>query len=715
MINTKAPIPSTCWECSTHCGSLLEVGKGRVKKIKPNISHPSSKGAFCVKGARGLRELTYHPNRILHPMKQVGGRGSGNWEPITWDQALDEIVENFLLVRNRYGARSIVGAVSNAHFSRGVSVALLMRAFGSPNWMMNQDLCGGCRGVSDKITGLAINNGEDIDHTRCALVVGRNPAAADPVQWLALGRAKKRGASIIVIDPSRTPTAKIADLWIRPRPGTDSAIALAMINWIITNNKFDAQFVKEYTFGFEDLARRAADYSLERAANIAKISPKEIENAAKLYANGPSCFVSGHGIDAFSSGFQTFRAFHCLVAISGNLDRRGGNRRVKKPPGFTNYIEVLHKPEFRLPKHIENQTIGAEKFPLWSGPSGWQTACHNPTVIEAILSGAPYPVRALYVSGVNIAVTYPNTRRTIDAIKSLDSAIGAGHFMNPTLAQCDIVLPKTTGLEEEELSLESNGPCLSLVQPAHPPLGQARSDFDIANAIVERLEARGLEDARRVFPWRSKNSFDEYLLGDGPLTLEKLREKGFAKFDFTYGQFDRSPFRTPSGKVELFSETLKKMGLDPLPGYLPLSRDKASAKIKNAYPLVLLTGAREKTYHHSRFREQPWALRLSPDPWIQIHPETAKCFEIYDKGWVELTTAYGPGSCFLKARVTNDILPGVLRTGMGWWTPNSRRAEFGALTININAATSYDGPWDPVTGSPDSRGILCRIKKASPP
>ena len=158
----------------------------------------------------------------------------------------------------------------------------------------------------------------------------------------------------------------------------------------------------------------------------------DIERAAELYADGPSCFVSGHGIDAFSAGVQTFRAFHCLVAISGNLDREGGNRRVKRPAGFTNYIEVLHKPEFRLPLEVEKQTIGADRFPLWAGPEGWQTSCHNPSVIEAVLSGKPYPVRAMYVSGVNIVITYPDTPKTLAALKSLDFFAVATHMMNPT-------------------------------------------------------------------------------------------------------------------------------------------------------------------------------------------------------------------------------------------------------------------------------------------
>ena len=202
---------------------------------------------------------------------------------------------------------------------------------------------------------------------------------------------------------------------------------------------------------------------------------EQIVAAARMYADGPSTFVSGHGIDAFSAGVQTFRAYHCLVAISGNVDRPGGNLRMRTPHGMRNYIDLLHMPEFRLDADIEKRTIGADRFPLWAGPKGWQTACHNPSVIEAMLTGRPYPVRALYASGVNILVTYPDTRRTIEALRSLDFVAVAAHAMTPTAEHADIVLPKTTTLEEEEVSFMPSGPTVLFTRAVVPPQGEARS------------------------------------------------------------------------------------------------------------------------------------------------------------------------------------------------------------------------------------------------
>jgi thiosulfate reductase/polysulfide reductase chain A len=713
MTEGKTIIPTTCWECSTHCGAFATVENGRVTKIVPNPDHPASLGAFCVKGMRGLPELTYHPDRILHPMRRAGERGSGAWERISWDDALDEMTDRLLAVRDEHGPLALCGAVSNAHFSRGVSLTLLMRALGSPNWMMNQDLCGGCRGLSDKITGLTISNGEDIDNTSCALIVGRNPAAADPAQWLAIKRAQKKGARIVVIDPARTQPARLADLWLQPKPGTDAAIGLGLVRWLIAHDRHDSAFVEKWCHGFAELKERAEPYTPEHVAELTGVPAADIVRAAEYYADGPSCFVSGHGIDAFSAGVQTFRAFHALVAISGNLDRVGGNRRVKRPPGFTNYIEVLHKPEFRLPLEIEQQTIGADRFPLWAGPEGWQTACNNPGVIEAALSGKPYPVRAMYVTGVNIVVTYPDTQKTIAALKSLDFLAVGTHMMNPTAALADIVLPKTTGLEDEEVSLEASAPCLSAIQPAHPPMGEARSDFDIALEIIKRLEARGFIEARRFFPWNSKREFNEFLLGDGPIGIEELLETGYASFPYELGNFNDVGFKTRTGKIELYSEKLAELGLDPLPDYIPPRVDQTDAATRQEYPLVLLTGAREKTYHHSRFRDQSWARKVSNDPWVQVHPETADTYGLEQDDWVVVETAGHDGQCRLRVRITDDTMPGVLRTGMGWWFPEAEGPEFGALDVNINAAMPYDGPCDPVTGSADTRGMCCRLSKTN--
>ena len=700
--------PSQCWECNTYCGSLVTMRDGEVAKIAPNPDHPGSKGAFCVKGIRAVREWTENENRLLHPLRRIGPRGGGQWEPVSWDDALDEMADKLAAARSQHGPLSIAGAVSGAAFSRGAVMALLMRSIGSPNWMINQDLCGGCQALSEKLTGTPMKNGEDIENARCALIVGRNPYAADPAQWLALKALKKRGGRIVVIDPMQGPASDLADIWLRPKPGTDAALALSIAQILVTENRHDKAFVDQWCHGFDRYKTRIDAYPPEIAAELTGVPADDIVAAARCYGEGPSVFVPGHGIDAFSAGVQTFRAFDCLVAISGNLDRIGGNRLQKKPSGFRAYLDLIHDPQFRLPLEVETKTIGAARFPLWAGPEGWQTACHNPSVIEAILTDEPYPVRAMYISGVNIVVTYPDAARTIEAMKSLDFVAVATQNMNPTSAFADIVLPKTTTLEEEEVHLQGGVSCVGYTCPVLTPRGEARCDLDIALGLRDRLADRQAL-TQDFLPWANQRAFNEYLLGDSGFTIEALREKGFATFPHELGAFENNGFATPTGKVELYSERLDAMGLEALPDYTAPAAESSDAEERSAFPLILLTGIREKTYHHSRFRDQAWARKVSPDPLLQIHPETAATFGVTDEQWVTVHTAGTETSCRVKAQVTEGAPRGVVATGMGWWEPYARDPALGARDININGAMSYGGPWDPVTGSPDSRGRRCRI------
>lgn len=698
---------TTCWECSASCGALAKVEAGRVVEFGPNAAHPHSKGAFCIKGIRGAPGLTYNPNRLLYPHRRAGRRGEGQWRRISWDEALDEMADRYAAVRRTYGPEALVAATSGTYFSRSLITALMLRSMGSPNFMINQDLCGGCRAVSARVTGLDIQRGEDIANTRCALVVGRNSAVADPIEWAALKAAKKRGAKLVVVDPKRIPAAEIADLWLSPKVGTDAALALAMINVLISDGLYDQQFVERHCHGFEELRVRAMAFTPQVSAELCGVPAEDIRRAALLYADGPSTFVSGHGIDAASVGVQTFRAYHALVAISGNVDRPGGNLRQHAPKGFASYNEILHRPEFRLDIETERRTIGADRYPLWAGPQGWQTACHNPSVIEAMLTGRPHPVRALYASGVNILVTYPGTQRTIEALESLDFIAVAAHQMTPTAQWADIVLPKTTTLEEEEVSFNPTARTVSFTRALVPAQGEARQEVEIAASLLDRMEARQ-SLTKRLMPWRTQREFNAYILGDSCISFDELEKTGFQKLPGIELPVEK-PFATRTGKVELFSPSLAQFDLDPLPNYVRPEREGRSEDVRRQYPLILITGDREKSYHHSRFRDQPWALKVSPDPRLVMHPETAESQGLKDGDWVVLQVDGMAGDCRLRLKLSDATPRDVVNTGMGWWRPAASAPHHGALEVNINAALGYSGPYDPVSGSSDIRGQLCRV------
>lgn len=703
-------IASTCWECSTKCGALITLRDGRIVKIAGNPRHPHSEGAFCVKGIHAPVAALEHPDRPLHPLRRTGERGTGRWERVSWEQALEEIADRLGEVKRRYGALAICGAVSNAYFSRGAAMALLLRSLGTPNHMINQDLCQGCRNTGAMLTGLGAAPWNELKQARCVLIVGKSPSESDVVQWMHLKAAKRRGTTFIVVDPRRTQVARLADLWLAVRPGTDAALALAMIHVLFEDGLWDQAFVSQWCVGTERLREKARRYPPAVAAEITDLPAERIVEAAHRFASErPGCLVLGHGIDAQANGVGTARAFQCLLALTGNVDRPGANRMAKRLPGFRDYWDFIHNPEFRLPREIEERIVGGREFPFWAGPQGWAKACHNPSVIRAILTGEPYPVRALYVSGVNIVCTYPGMQETIAALRGLDLLAVATDHMTPTAELADYVLPKTTTLEEEEVSWEPGGPCLSLTQRVVPPRGEARTDWEIAIALKAKLQARGLIDYE-LLPWRSHREFLEFQLKDTGIRLDDLREKGFYEIPFSYEGYRAKGFPTPSGKIELAASLLEQAGYDPLPDYVPPSY----AAPDPDYPLTLLTGIRTMAYHHSRFRNHAWARKIQADPELRLHPDTASRHGIAEGDWVWVETPGGQGRVRLKAHVSDEVPPDVVATGMGWWYPEQPGFDHGALTVNVDAAIPYGPPWDPITGSAEARNVACRIRQAGP-
>jgi thiosulfate reductase/polysulfide reductase chain A len=212
-----------------------------------------------------------------------------------------------------------------------------------------------------------------------------------------------------------------------------------------------------------------------------------------------------------------------------------------------------------------------------------------------------------------------------------------------------------------------------------------------------------------LLPWTSQADLNRFLIGDAQIDQAAMRRDGFFEFPYELGNFSAQAFKTPSGKIELYSSTLANLGLDPLPDHVRPLYERATGLVSTDFPLVLQTGQREKTYHHSRFREQSWARKVSPDPTIRIHPETAAKLGLADGAWVIVETEAGPAPCRLLAEITDRTAPNVVTTGIGWWRPEASSPEFAALDININAALTYAGPMDPMSGSVDTRALPCRL------
>lgn len=707
---TTKVIPSTCKECSVRCGSLIYVEDGRVVRITGNPDHPGSRGAFCVKGMNAPIAAREHPDRPLYPQRRVGERGEGKWERISWNDAFDAIAERMGRIKAMYGAHSLAGAVSNHFVSRGVAMTQLLRSIGSPNYMINQDLCQGCRYTAAMLTGLGAQPGNELPKARCILVVGKSPSDSSVVQWMHIKEAKKAGAQLIVVDPRRTQISRMADQWLQVNPGTDAALALSMINVILSEDLQDHQFVADWCKGTERLRERAAQYPPSVAAEITGVSAETIIGAARTFAKAkPGCLILGHGIDAQANGVKTTIAFHALLALTGNVDREGTNRLSKQQRGFRDYFSVINDPAFRLPKEIEKKIIGGEEYPLWSGPNSWSKSSHNPSLIRAVITGQPYPVKGLYVSGVNIVCTYPDIQNTVAALKKLELLVVATDHVTPTAELADFVLPKTTLLEEEDVSADQSAPCLAVVQRAVPPRGEVKSDIEIAAGLVEALRNKGLLDFE-LFPWKSHRDFIDFQLEASGVSFEELCVKGFRPITMEYEEYRKNGFKTPSKKIDLCAERLEELGHDPLPDYTP----PVYANPPAGFDLVLLTGIRSMAYHHSRFRNHAWARKIQDAPELRINPRTAERYNIGKDDWVWVATPNGAQRALLKAWITDEVPEDIVATGMGWWYPELKEPHHGALTFNIDVAIPYGPPWDPISGSSEARNTACRITRALP-
>lgn len=704
-------VPSTCTECLVHCGSLLHIEDGQVKKIAGNPEHPVSGGAFCGKGVNAPLASRLSPTRVVHPMRKIGRRDSGQWVRMSWEQAYDEISERLGRVKQKYGPLAIAGAAATFTQSRGTAVRLLLRSLGSPNFMINQDMCHGGRSTAGILSGFSGVTGTEIKAARVVLIAGKSPSESDIVEWRYLQEAKSAGARLIVIDPRRTRIAKVADQWLAPRVGTDAALALSMIHVIFRDGLLNKGFVDEWCAGTEELRERAAAYPPDTAAAITGVAADAIEEAARTFAGiSPGCMIMGHGIDAQANAVGTALAFQSLLALTGNIDRPGSNRGAKAMAGYRgNFAFFNQNPAFQLPPERQQQIIGGTDYPLWTGRDSWTQTCHNPSVLDAIMTGRPYPVRAMYISGTNIVCTYPDQERTIAALKELDLLVVASDEMTPTAELADYFLPKTTLLEEEEILFAQGEPCLEMTRKVYEPLGEARTDVEIVAGLSEALRRRGLVEFE-VFPWRSNEAFNAFVLENTGISIERLRETGFHRVPFTYEDYRKNGFKSLSGKFEFSPRRISELGLDPLPEHRPT----VEAKIDDEFDLILMTGIRSMALHHSRFLNHRWARRLRADPELTLHPETAARLSLKDNDWAWVQTKDKDRRVLLKVKLSDDVPDNVAATGMGWWYPEFEEVGRGASTFNIGAAMLYGPDFDPVSGAPgESRNTVCKVSRAT--
>jgi anaerobic selenocysteine-containing dehydrogenase len=660
----------------------LYFEEGKVVGVKGSSSNPQSQGYLCPKG-KAIMELLYAPDRLKYPMRREGN----TWKKISWDEALEVIVQKLKEIKEKYRAEAVVIHMGQAGVAQDIRplIQRFCNVFGTPNFSSSGSQCHLAR-----VMGNALTYGyfpvPDINNTKCIVVWGSNPTSSNPLMARRILESQKRGAKLIVIDPRLTPLAKKADFHLMVRPGTDGALALSILNVIISERLHDEEFVEKWTIGFDKLVELVAEYPPTRIAEMTWVPANIIKEAAFVYGTTkPACIIQGNALEHHNNAVQSIRAVSILQSMTGNLDL----------PGGALWTQVAPLTDITLGKErcSKVEPLGAVEHPLFNEFAKQAQANLLP---EAILTEKPYPIKAMIVSGANPALTFPNTQKTKEALCKLDFLVVMDLFMTETAKIAHIVLPAVTFLERTEIcdyGRFGTVACLAFLNKVLPEQGESWSDWKFWTELGRRM---GYEE---YFPWTTPEEIIDDQLEPLGVTTETLEKEpgGIVYSHRKYRKYENSGFKTPSGKVEIYSEKLKKLGYDPLPVYKePDESPVSKSNLAKEYPLILTTGARILEYIHSRFRNLPSLRQRVPEPWMEIHPETAKEFGVRDGEEVIVESLRG--SIKVKAKFTEGILPILVQISHGW------------NEANANILTD-DETLDPISGFPPLRSLLCRVRK----
>jgi thiosulfate reductase/polysulfide reductase chain A len=694
-MSTKT-IKTICFECHSRCGVLVEVKDGRIEGIKGDKDHPFSHGYLCPKG-RACKEIVYHPERITEPLVRKKGKKSGSFEPVSWDVALDIISEKLLESGDKWGAESVVFGSGT---TRGMAPYLsrFLSIFGSPNFMAPSNMSGGPIVVGSAATcGFTLVD-PDYAKTDCILLWAHNPEASWPGLYLHdINTGLKNGAKLIVIDPRGTNFAQKADHWLQIRPGTDVALALAFIHVIIENNLYDKAFVENWTAGFDELKAHVSTFTPEACEKITWVPAEKIKEAALCFAeSSTACVGPGMaGVCQANDAFDLSRALTILSAVTGNLGAEGGNLKCTPPTRKRSCYGQEYSPSYHLPKEVANRKLGLDTYPLLAFIP---IPCPPQTVWPAITEGKPYPVKALGLFANNSVCAYPNSKRVRQALGAVEFFFAVDYFHTPTTELADVILPPAHWSERDDVE--------DLLMKNHvfsqnkvvDPVPQCRDEKQILIDLARRMKLEGY--------FESIEAALNHRLEPTGMTFGQLTEKGHYALPLEYKAHEkRGRFNTPSGKVEFYAEYLTQMGISPLPQFRePPESPINSPELLKDFPLILTTGGRNIVFYHSSHRNIPSLKKRSPDPLLQIHPETAASMGVADGEWVNLVTPRG--SVNIKIALFENVHPKVVHAPHGYWYG----VDEGWKKVNINMITN-DEPLCPVTASVPIKALLCRVEK----
>jgi molybdopterin guanine dinucleotide-containing S/N-oxide reductase-like protein len=688
-------------DCPDTCALIYTVENGRAIKVEGAQDHPTTDGFLCTKVNRYL-ERTYSDQRVLYPLKRVGEKGKGVFTRISWDEALDTITAKFRSVADEFGPQAILpysyagtmglvqGSSMDRRFFHRLGASLLDRT-----------ICASAGAAGYKATiGLSLGTDmERFDEAKLILIWGSNPITSNVHLWPKVVEAKRRGARIIAIDPYRSLTAEKCDEHLALMPGTDGALALAMMHIIIAERLTDDDYIAKYTLGYEKLSERVAEWTPARAAAITGISQEVIIRLAREYAaTKPAAIRLNYGMQRHAGGGMAVRTIACLPALTGAWRDAAGGVLLSSSGTYTINTYQLERPDF-IPQGTRTINMSAIGDALLGHQRIVRTRDRHGSgslsVDEKLIPLDP-PIKALFVYNSNPVAVAPDSQKVIAGFKREDLfTVVHEIFQTDTADYADIVLPATTQLEQFDVHKSYGHLYVLANNPAIAPLGEARPNSEVFRLLAERMGFGEdcFQDSDEEIGRQAFNAEAERMQG---INLVDLKVKGWQRLHVPqrYAPFAEGNFPTPSGKCEFFSETLLQQGIDPLPTYIaPRESVQTAPKLAEKYPLAIISPPAHN-FLNSSFANLPSFLKAEKEPFLEIHPEDAAPRNIQSGDMVKIFNARGAFTA--KARVSEKARPGVVVALSVWWKKltkdgcNANEVTSQGLTDLGAAATFYD-------------------------
>jgi anaerobic selenocysteine-containing dehydrogenase len=651
-------------DCPDTCAMLVTVRDGRAIRVAGDPEHPYTRGFLCAKVNRYV-ERTYHRDRLVRPMRRVGPKGRGEFAPISWDEAVDEVAVRLgAIARSGDGPQAILpysyagtmGLVQGSSIDRR-----FFHLLGASK--LDRTICSMAGTVGMRMT-VGANIGADVEgipESDLVLLWGTNTLTSNPHMWPFVLEARARGAPVIAIDPIRTRTAAQCDDWLAIQPGTDAALALGMMHVLFAEGLEDREYLAAHTLGEEQLRTRAAEYPPNRVAAITGLSADTVVSLARRYGRARAAFIRvNYGLQRHAGGGMAVRTIACLPAIAGHWRRPGGGVQLSTSANFQFNKQALERPDLSPPVRTVNMIRLGEAL----------------TAPDAGIGGPP--VRALVVYNSNPAAVAPDRASVRRGLTREDLfTVVLEHFQTDTADYADILLPATTQLEHWDLHYAYGHHYATLNRPAIEPLGECKPNSEIFRLIAARmgLADPSLRDDDLTLIRQALTTQSAKLEG---VTFEALLERGWVRLNVPrpYTPFADGGFPTPSGKCEFYSARLAEMGLDPLPTYTPPYECVEEApELAARYPLTLISSPAHQ-FLNTTFVNVDSLRRGAREPECLLHPQDAERRGI---GVGARVAIYNDRGAFTAtARVEETIRPGVVWAPSIWWgklAPDGRNAN----------------------------------------